>query len=144
MASQQLGAMARTGGGPTGSHGHGVAAGHGQHGGGSGYFAGRESPGQADSVGVDPGDRSVGSGGQRQPGGKVHNSWAEMLSSTLPSSWNKNVMECVLEKDDRGPFYVNEKDCARMMQKVGLDTRPGIHVKQSKFVQMEEELSSSH
>ena len=62
------------------------------------------------------------------PGGKGRGSWAEMLSSTLPKCWKNNVLEVVLEKDERGAFNVSESDCARMMQKIGLDIRPGIHV----------------
>ena len=31
-------------------------------------------------------------------------SWAERLRSTLPTSWNKNVLEVILEKDGRGSF----------------------------------------
>ena len=76
---------------------------HGQNGGG----------GQAELPGS-------GGGGPCQPGGKIHGSWAAMLSSSLPTCWRKNVLEVILEKDERGSFYVSEKDCARMMQKVGL------------------------
>ena len=55
-------------------------------------------------------------------------SWAQVLSSSLPLSWNKNVLEIVLEKDVRGPFNVSDVDCARMMRKLGLDIRPWVHV----------------
>ena len=70
--------------------------------------------------GVEPGGR----------GGQVANrgSWAQMLSSSLPQCWNKNVLEIVLEKDVRGPFNVSDIDCARVMRKIGLDSRPGVHV----------------
>ena len=132
MAGKQLGSNTRPGdshGSPTSGHGlvvHEVGGEHGQQ--GAGYHAGKDRPGQTGGGG-EPGVRSVGGGGHRQSGSKGHNSWAEMLSSTLTNnSWNKNVLECVLEKDERGSFYVSEKDCARMMQKVGLDIRPGIHV----------------
>ena len=55
-------------------------------------------------------------------------SWAELLGSSLPSSLNKNVLEVVLDKDERGPFVVSEKECAGMMKKIGLDGRPGVQV----------------
>lgn len=66
-----------------------------------------------------------GARGGLSGGGK---SWAALLKSNLPSAWNKNVLEVVLEKDERGSFNVSESDCARVMRKVGLDPRPGIHV----------------
>ena len=66
--------------------------------------------------------------GPGRPGGKGKGSWAEMLSSSLPTCWKKNVLEVILDKDERGSFNVSESDCARMMQKIGLDIRPGDHV----------------
>ena len=60
--------------------------------------------------------------------GSYRGSWAEMLGSTLPQSWNLNVLEVVLEKDDRGAFNVSDVECAHMMKKLGLDQRPGVHV----------------
>ena len=41
---------------------------------------------------------------------------------------NKNILEVVLEKNERGAFLVGEEDCARMMKKLGLDQRPGVQV----------------
>ena len=38
------------------------------------------------------------------------------------------MLEIVLEKDVRGAFNVSEVDCARVMRKLGLDSRPGVHV----------------
>ena len=32
-----------------------------------------------------------------------------MLESSLPSSWNKNILEVVLEKDDKGAFNVSDE-----------------------------------
>ena len=55
-------------------------------------------------------------------------SWAQMLGSNLPASLNKNVLEIVLEKDDRGGFNVGESDCAKAMWKLGIDARPGVKV----------------
>ena len=71
------------------------------------------------------GEGAVGGGVIGRGGGK---SWASLLSSSLPSAWNKNVLEVVLEKDERGSFNVKEDDCARVMRKLGLDPKPGIHV----------------
>ena len=68
-----------------------------------------------------------GGGGQRvnKGGGK---SWTDLFSSSLQSAWNKNVLEVILEKDERGSFNVKEEDCARLMRKLGIDSRPGAHV----------------
>ena len=41
---------------------------------------------------------------------------------------NKNILEVVLEKDQRGGFIVSDHDCARVMMKIGLDMRPGVNV----------------
>ena len=38
------------------------------------------------------------------------------------------MLEIVLEKDAKGSFNVSEDDCAKVMSKLGLDPRPGIHV----------------
>jgi hypothetical protein len=70
------------------------------------------------------GGKPRGEGGI-EGGGK---SWAQLLGSSLPSSLNKNILEVVLEKDERGAFMVSDTDCARMMRKLGLDLRPGVHV----------------
>ena len=59
-------------------------------------------------------------------GGKK--SWVELLGSSLPSGLEKNILEVVLEKDERGPFVVTDLDCARLMRKLNLDPRPGVHV----------------
>ena len=48
-----------------------------------------------------------------------------MLGSTLPTRLSKNVLEVVLDKDDRGGFNVSDSDCFRMMKKIGLDAIPG-------------------
>ena len=95
-------------------------------------------------MGTVPGPGGGGDGGGRggDRGGNdvvvdtraVHRaSWAEMLGSTLPSGWNKNILEIVLEKDQRGAFLVSDGDCARMMSKLGIDQRPGVHVESSKW-----------
>lgn len=66
------------------------------------------------------------SGGGASGGGGEKKSYAALLSSNLPSVWNKNLLEVVLEKDVRGSFNVSEEDCARVMRKLGLDHRPGV------------------
>ena len=55
-------------------------------------------------------------------------SWAQLLGSSLPSNWEKNVLEIILQKDGPGAFVVSDEDCARLMKKLGLDQRPGVHV----------------
>ena len=60
--------------------------------------------------------------------GGHHGSWAQMLGSTLPARLNKNVLEIVLEKDERGAFNVSDEDCFRVMKKIGLETIPGVQV----------------
>ena len=59
---------------------------------------------------------------------KSASSWAEMLGNSLPNSLNKNILEVILEKDEKGPFVVSEVDCARLLHKLGLDQRPGVQV----------------
>ena len=48
-------------------------------------------------------------------------SWAQKLGSSLPSNWDKNVLEVVLQKEGRGAFLVTDEECARFMRKLGLD-----------------------
>ena len=56
----------------------------------------------------------------REGEGKV--SWADVLSKSIPpTSYDKNVLEIILEKDERGPFLVSQDECAKLMRKVGLD-----------------------
>ena len=57
-------------------------------------------------------------------------SWAELVAKSLPQSWNKNVLEIVLQKDFKGPFVVNAHECARVMNKIGLDTKPGVLIEE--------------
>ena len=57
-------------------------------------------------------------------------SWAERLGSSLPSSLNRNVLEVVLEKDERGAFIVKEEECARLIVKIGLDPHPGAQIEE--------------
>ena len=75
--------------------------------------------GATDGVGE---HRAVGSRGTGR------GTWAERLGSSLPLGLNKNVLEIVLEKDEKGSFNVSDTDCARVMGKLGLDPRPDIHV----------------
>ena len=73
------------------------------------------------------GDGGGGGGGGSQVGAS-RGSWAQVLGSSLPSSWNKNLLEVVLEKDTRGSFIVSDVDCINMMRKLGIDQRQGVHV----------------
>ena len=74
-------------------------------------------------------DRPRGEGGSGESvGGGGRRSWAEILGSSLPTSMNKNVLEVILEKDERGAFLVSESDCARMMRKIGIDPSTTGHV----------------
>ena len=66
----------------------------------------------------------TGPGPGIRPGFKK--SYAQMVGGTLPSSWKKNILEIVLEKDERkGSFYVSETDCSKLLVKLGIDPRPG-------------------
>ena len=56
-----------------------------------------------------------------EPPGGQNRSWAQVLGSTLPPTWNKNMLEVVLEKNNGGAFYVSEADCAKLMTKIGLN-----------------------
>ena len=60
---------------------------------------------------------AYGGGG---PHGPRRKRWADDLGSNIPSSWNKNVLEIILEKDDRGAFMVSDIECAKLMNKIGL------------------------
>ena len=60
--------------------------------------------------------------------GRPGKSWAQLLGGSLPSTLNKNILEVVLEKDQRGAFVVSQEDCARLMRKIGLDLHPGVHL----------------
>ena len=70
------------------------------------------------------------SGGTKNGISKPTRSWADMIGKSLPQCWNKNVLEIVLEKDFKGPFLVNAHECARLMTKIGLDTKPGVHMEE--------------
>ena len=85
----------------------------------------REPP---DSVPGDGGEHVPGGGMVNNAAGKSRGSWAEVLGSTLSPGLNKNILEIVLEKDQRGAYIVSDHDCARVMNKIGLDMRPGVNV----------------
>ena len=68
------------------------------------------------------------SGGTGQgPGTKpiYKKSWVQVVGGSLPSSWKKNILEIVLEKDERGAFYVSDTECSHLLTKLGIDPRPG-------------------
>ena len=69
------------------------------------------------------------SGGDTNSRKSAH-SWAYMIGRSLPQSWDKNILEIVLEKDLKGPYGVSENDCARLLNKIGLDTRVGVHIEE--------------
>ena len=60
----------------------------------------------------DPGYEGGGGGGRHGPG---LGSCAEILSSTLPTSWNKNFLEVSLDKDVAGALIVSEIHCAESL-----------------------------
>ena len=55
-------------------------------------------------------------------------SWAKQLTTSECNKLNKNILEVVLDKDTKGAFNVSESDCAKLMQKLGLDLRAGVEV----------------
>ena len=64
------------------------------------------------------------SGNPSGPGkGDGRASWAQILTKSIPA--NKNILEVILEKDERGPFVVNHDECVKLLGKLGIDTRPG-------------------
>ena len=57
-------------------------------------------------------------GGGEPPGQR---SWADILGSSLPPSWNKNILELILEKDQRGPFFAKDSECAKVSTIIGIN-----------------------
>ena len=55
-------------------------------------------------------------------------SYATQLSSNLPTSLKKNVIEVILEKDSKGPLNVSVEDCFKVIVKLGIDPQPGVHL----------------
>ena len=55
-------------------------------------------------------------------------SWATLLGSNQPTRNDNNVMEIVLEKDEKGGFSASDEEVAKALQKLGADVRPGIHI----------------
>ena len=53
-----------------------------------------------------------------------------MVGKSLPESWNKKVLEIVLQKDFKGTFVVKGHSCGRFMKMSGLDTKPGVHIEE--------------
>ena len=58
----------------------------------------------------------------------VVRSWAAVLGRSVMKSNDMNVLEVVLQKDTKGSFIVSESDCANLIRRIGLDTRPNVHV----------------
>ena len=68
----------------------------------------------------------TGQGPGNKPG--YSQSWAQLVGSTLPSSWNKNILEIILEKDTKGPYNVSDVDCCHLLLKLGIDPRSSLQV----------------
>ena len=51
-----------------------------------------------------------------------------MLGGNLPTRNDKNVMEIILEKDERGVFNASDEEVAKALSKLGADLRPGVHI----------------
>ena len=64
---------------------------------------------------------------QPNPGGGTR-TWSSVLSRGITPAKDNNVLEVVLEKDNKGSFSVSEQDCCNLMRRLGLDQRPGVHV----------------
>ena len=60
---------------------------------------------------------TYGGGGGEPPWKR---SWADILGSSLPNSWNKNILELILEKEERGAFSVKEEEVAKILAKIGV------------------------
>ena len=56
-------------------------------------------------------------------------SWAQIISKSMPAD-NKNVLEIILQKDEKGPFLVNQEECVKLLRKLGIDTRPGYQMEE--------------
>ena len=54
--------------------------------------------------------------------------WASVLGCSLVSRCDKNVLEVILEKDQRGAFNVNETECSNMLRRLGIDQTAGVHL----------------
>ena len=68
--------------------------------------------------------------GREKQSVRQHETWAKMLGSTLPNRLNKNNLQIVLEKDEKGAFIVSDQECMRVMRKIGLDITPGVQVEE--------------
>ena len=58
----------------------------------------------------------------------MSSSWASLLGGNLPTRNDNNVMEIVLEKDEKGSFNASDEEVAKALQKLGADLRPGVHI----------------
>ena len=74
------------------------------------------------------GDQQPPPGGGAEGRSSEKKTWATVLGGTMLSRKDDNVLEVILEKDSRGAFVVKEAECAKMMRRLGLDQRPGVHV----------------
>lgn len=67
---------------------------------------------------------------EQEEANKPRSSWAEILGRGLQNCWQKNILEIVLEKDEKGPFLISHEDCFRLIKKLGIDPRPGIQIEE--------------
>ena len=59
-----------------------------------------------------------------------NNSWAAVLGRSLAPSLNRNVLEVLLEKDNRGGFTVSDAECSNLIRRLGIDLRTGVHMEE--------------
>ena len=54
-------------------------------------------------------------------------SWASKAVESISKN-DRNVMDIMLEKDTKGVFELSDVEVARVLQKLGADMRPGVHI----------------
>ena len=54
-------------------------------------------------------------------------SWASIAEDSISKN-DKNVMDIILEKDTKGSFELSDVEVARVLQKLGADMRPDVHI----------------
>ena len=54
-------------------------------------------------------------------------SWASKAVESISKN-DRNVMDIMLEKDTKGAFALSDVEVARVLQKLGADMRPGVHI----------------
>ena len=69
-------------------------------------------------------------GGLNTGSSKEYRSWASVLGRNIAPRLDKNVLEVLLEKDNRGGFTVSDLECSNLLRRIGLDTRPGVDMEE--------------